>query len=129
MKLRPILAETGIVALQATSPYHATETYLGIQRTMEAAGFSTLPYHDNVPSFGDWGWLLGWKNETSEESVRARIERLDQFQVETAYLTTEAFRRALVFGKNWLESRHEGISTLMDPKVLYYYLDESWIAE
>ena len=129
LKLHPILAETGVVALQATSPYHATETYLGIQRTMEAAGFRTLPYHDNVPSFGDWGWLLGWKNETSEETVRARIERLSQFQVETDYLTPEVFRRALVFGKNWLESRHDGISTLMDPKVLYYYLDESWIAE
>ena len=129
LKLRPILAETGMVALQATSPYHASETYLGIQRTLEAAGFRTLPYHDNVPSFGDWGWLLGWKNESTEDAVKAKIARLTRFQVETDYLTPEVFRRALVFGKNWLESRHDDISTLMDPKVLYYYLDESWIAE
>ena len=129
LKLRPILAETGMVALQATSPYHASETYLGIQRTLEAAGFRTLPYHDNVPSFGDWGWLLGWKNESTEDAVKAKIARLTRFQVETDYLTPEVFRRALVFGKNWLESRHDDISTRMDPKVLYYYLDESWIAE
>ena len=129
LKLRPILAETGMVALQATSPYHASETYLGIQRTLEAAGFRTLPYHDTVPSFGDWGWLLGWKNESTEDAVKAKIARLTRFQVETDYLTPEVFRRALVFGKNWLESRHDDISTLMDPKVLYYYLDESWIAE
>jgi spermidine synthase len=51
-KLRRVLAPGAVLALQSTSPYHAREAFLCILRTLESAGFSALPYHDNVPSFG-----------------------------------------------------------------------------
>ena len=127
-KVRRVLAPGGMVALQATSPYHAQESFLAINRTLQAAGFRTLPYHDNVPSFGDWGWILAWY-DTPEMEIRGKLARLRSLPVPTRYLTPEVVRQALVFGKGRLESEHTDISTLMAPRVLDYYRYESWRGE
>ena len=127
-KVRRVLAPGGMVALQATSPYHAQESFLAINRTLRAAGFRTLPYHDNVPSFGDWGWILAWY-DTPEMEIRARLASLRSLPVPTRYLTPAVVRQALVFGKGRLESEHTDISTLMAPRVLDYYRYESWRGE
>ena len=127
-KVRRVLAPGGMVALQATSPYHAQESFLAINRTLQAAGFRTLPYHDNVPSFGDWGWILAWY-DTPEMEIREKLARLRSLPVPTRYLTPEVVRQALVFGKGRLGSEHTDISTLMAPRVLDYYRYESWRGE
>ena len=127
LKLKRRLAENGMIVVQATSPYHARESYLCIQRTMEAAGLNTLPYHDNVPSFGDWGWFLGWRSIPVE--IVNRKAKSVQFNVGTRYLTPEVFQASLVFGKGVLDPKHENeqkINTLMYPILLHFYLKESW---
>ncbi|MEA3514333.1 MAG: polyamine aminopropyltransferase [Nanoarchaeota archaeon] len=128
LKLRRILAEHGMIVVQSTSPYYARESYLCIMRTMEDAGFNTLPFHENVPSFGDWGWFIAWKNNFSKNAVVRQIEELD-FNVSTKYLTPDVFRRALVFGKNELVSKYNEVNTLMYPILLHYYLKESWLTD
>ncbi len=130
MRLAQRIAPEGMVAIQATSPYHAKEAFLCIKRTLGAAGWETLPYHDNVPSFGDWGWLLAWRPGTSEAEIRARIEALERWEIETSYLTPERLRADLVFGKGGLRSTHgDTINTLMRPALLDIYLHESWKIE
>ena len=126
LKLRRVVADNGMVVVQATSPYHAKESFLGIKRTLEAAGFDTLPYHDNVPSLGDWGWMLGWKEGMARMKVSDQIPSLT-FSVPTSYLTPEVFRSALVFGKGSLASKYDDVNTLMNPVILHRYLDESWL--
>lgn len=128
MKVRRVMAEQGVMAVQATSPYHAKESYLCIRRTIEAARMHTLPYHENVPSFGDWGWFLAWKETRGEASVREKIQGIG-FTVPTRYLTPEGFRRSLVFGKNDLYTAQTDVNRLMFPVLLNYYLKESWLAE
>jgi len=128
-KLRSRLAQQGMVALQATSPYHAKESFLAIGRTLAAAGLKSIPYHDNVPSFGDWGWYLAWKSGASREGRREHIAALPEFAVETAYLTSEVFRKATVFGKGRLETHRSDVNTLMKPVLLGYYLSEGWQIE
>ncbi len=56
--LKSHLAESGVVAVQCTSPLFARKSYWCIVRTLEAAGFSVRPYHVAVPSFGVWGFAL-----------------------------------------------------------------------
>ncbi len=52
----------GIVVVQSTSPLAARKSYWCIERTLSAAGFETSPYHTYVPSFGEWGFVIGrWK--------------------------------------------------------------------
>jgi spermidine synthase len=55
---RRALAPGGRLVVQAGSPYFARESFWGIESTMRAAGWRTTPYHVDVPSFGDWGFVL-----------------------------------------------------------------------
>ena len=55
---RRALAPGGRLVVQSGSPYFARESFWGIEATLRAAGWSTTPYHVDVPSFGDWGFHL-----------------------------------------------------------------------
>ena len=127
-KLSRVLAPGGLVTLQATSPYHAKESFLCILRTLESAGYNTLPYHDNVPSFGDWGWIMAWKGGDTR-CFTEKIKNLKSFSVQTSYLTPQGFQAALSFGKSALATRETHVNTLMQPALLTYYLDDSWKTE
>jgi spermidine synthase len=61
--LKQHVAETGLVAVQATSPLYARQSYWTVVGTLEAAGWRTAPYHALVPSFGEWGYILAGKRE------------------------------------------------------------------
>lgn len=56
------LAPGGWVVVQSTSPYVARRSFWCVAHTLEAAGFTTLPYHAYVPSFGEWGFVLAGRN-------------------------------------------------------------------
>ncbi len=56
--LRERLAESGILAVQSTSPLVARRSFWCVVRSIEAAGFAARPYHALVPSFGEWGFVL-----------------------------------------------------------------------
>jgi spermidine synthase len=68
---RRVLAPGGRLVVQAGSPYFAHEAFWAIERTVAAAGWRTRPYHVDVPSFGDWGFVLA-----SAERISPRL-RLD----------------------------------------------------
>jgi spermidine synthase len=53
------LSRDGLVVVQATSPLFARKSYWCIAETMHQAGLTTYPYHLYVPSFGEWGFVLG----------------------------------------------------------------------
>jgi spermidine synthase len=57
--LRERLAEGGVIAVQSTSPLVARRSFWCVVRSIEAAGFVVRPYHALVPSFGEWGYVLG----------------------------------------------------------------------
>lgn len=129
-KLRDNLRPGGVMTVQSTSPYHAEPAFLTIRRTIEAAGFSTAPYHDNVPSFGDWGWIMAKRDSRfNREKLKSEAQKLRKFPVETQYLTPDVFRSSLVFGKGMLESEDDSVNTLMHPVLMYQYIDESWKIE
>lgn len=127
-KIRRAVSPDGIVAVQATSPYHARESYLCIMRTMEAAGLTTLPYHANVPSFGDWGWLLG-SPTLRPQTMHTRAQALTDYGVPTAELTASSMPSALHFGKGWLVGNNDRISTVLNPAVFSLYTYEAWKGE
>lgn len=58
-QVRRHLRPGGLVAVQATSPLFARRSFWSIVETLRAAGFATHPYHVYVPSFGEWGFVLG----------------------------------------------------------------------
>jgi spermidine synthase len=56
--LRPALAPGARLVVQSGSPYFAPKSFWCIEASIRAAGFVTTPYHVDVPSFGDWGFVL-----------------------------------------------------------------------
>jgi len=129
LKLRRRLNPGAVMVVQSTSPYHAKESFLCIERTLRAAGFATLPYHENVPSFGDWGWILAWEPERRQTDLLADAASLDGFRLpaeELRHLTPEVFRASQIFGKGALETENETPNRLMEPVLLRFYLAESW---
>ncbi|MFC1644970.1 polyamine aminopropyltransferase [Patescibacteria group bacterium] len=126
-KLRTKLAPGARIAIQATSSYYAKESYLMIQRTMEAAGFKTIPYHRTVHSFGEWGFLLAWDSGESVFDLKKQISTIESFPVETRYLTPDVFRASMVFGKGELSNpKNIGINTLMFPILSRVYERDCW---
>jgi spermidine synthase len=53
------LAPGGRLVVQAGSPYFAQDAFWSIARSVREAGYEITPYHVDVPSFGDWGFVLG----------------------------------------------------------------------
>jgi len=127
-KIKQHLSQHGMMIVQATSPYLAKESFLCIGRTINSAELSTLPLHENVPSFGDWGWFIAWHPNINRAKIHEKIEKLT-FTVPTRFITPEVFRSELIFGKNELETENQKINTLLHPSLLNIYNHESWLLE
>ncbi len=126
MSLRRYLRPNAMISIQSTSPYHVKEAYLAVGNTMRAAGFNILPYRLNIPSFGDWGFYLGWTTPAKPEHVKRALKTVKQFPVEQEFLTTELMSAMFAFGKGELESQEPCVNTLMTPCLLDRY---RWIVE
>ena len=102
---------------QATSPFFVKPAFWSIVKTIEAAGFDyNYPYHTNVPSFGDWGFVLSSPKPTSMTPSR-NLEN-------SRFLTPDALQSLFVFEKDLQEIEVE-INQIDKPVVLGYYLN-SW---
>jgi spermidine synthase len=59
------LAPGGLMVVQAGSPYSTPIAFWRTVSTIEAAGYAVTPYHVNVPTFGDWGFVLARHGDTA----------------------------------------------------------------
>lgn len=62
-EIKNILAPGGQFSIQSTSPFFARKSYWCVGETIEATGLKITPYHAYVPSFGEWGYFIGGKQE------------------------------------------------------------------
>lgn len=128
-KLKRHLSENAFISLQSTSPYHAKEAFLTIGNTLKASGYSVLPYRQNIPSFGDWGYYLAWNSNNSAATIKENLSKLSQFTVDTDFITPELMMASFAFGKGELVSEHQCVNTLMHPCLLTQYNEYSWQVE
>ena len=52
------LSASGYAVIQTTSPLVARRSYWTVASTLESVGLRIAPYHANVPSFGEWGFII-----------------------------------------------------------------------
>lgn len=57
------LSAQGLMVVQSTSPMFARDSFWCIAETIKQAGLRTYPYHVYVPSFGEWGFVIGANRE------------------------------------------------------------------
>lgn len=129
LSLRRYLTDQAVIAVQSTSPYHAKKAYLAIGSTLGAAGFNVLPYRQNIPSFGDWGYYLAWTHAQEPAAMKKKLSSLTGFSVEPEFLTTDLLAAAFAFGKGELSTDDTCINTIMQPCLLTRYVDQSWLIQ
>ncbi len=101
----------GRVVVQAGSPYFAADEFWCVVATLEAAGLRTRPYHVDVPSFGDWGFVLA--------SVRPASLALAAEAPALRSLDEASLRAAAAFPPDRAR-RPVAVSTLLRPVILDY---------
>ena len=52
------LSASGYAVIQTTSPLVARQSFWTVAATIESVGLRATPYHANVPSFGEWGFII-----------------------------------------------------------------------
>lgn len=116
-RLKRLLAPHATVIVQATSPLVSNGSFWSIHRTIEAAGFDTLPLRVYLPSFGDWGFVLA-KLETFDRTFRVASD------VKLQCLSTAQLESLTHFPSDTLR-KTANINHLNDQTLVHRYLDEA----
>lgn len=106
----------GIFVTHGTSPAWTPGTYWSIVQRLQGVGLHVLPYHLDIPSCGDRGFVLASDRELCFD--RIRLPR------PTRFLTRGLLQAMAVFGKDALESAR-GVNGLPDEPLYLRYLAEA----
>lgn len=122
------LKKNGIVVTQASSPYHSNEAFLTILKTMRSSGLVSTGYHVNVPSFGEWGFVIGNNKKTTTEKFELKLKNLE-IDVPTEFLNEDSLMASFLFGKNAFDGYSKvKASTINLPSVVFAY-EKGWEIE
>ncbi len=120
------LRTNGVLVTQATSPFFAREAFWCIVQTIDAAhspelpesGMRALPYHVNVPSFGEWGFVMTGKRSIDPEQLSVSVP--------TRFLNTETLRTMFTFGNDIQTPEKKLNINRLEHPVLYTYYEKGW---
>ncbi|HOG64035.1 MAG TPA: polyamine aminopropyltransferase [Spirochaetota bacterium] len=111
--VRHRLARAGVFVTQAASPFFAREVFWMIHATLSEVFPHTVPYHENVPSFGDWGFVMAsairWQPDWTRLPARLR------------HITPAVFSNALGFAPDSTRPKNRIINTLNTPRIYQAY--------
>ncbi|MCI2283191.1 polyamine aminopropyltransferase [Colwellia sp. MSW7] len=123
-RLKQLLGGDGLIAIQSTKPYHAKGSFISIGKTLKAAEFTHVQqYHDNVPSFGEWGWTIGAKMGASP---LARLNKLDKLPIQPRWLNLDLLKSAFIFPNDFYNNTENiGVNT-PGSHTLYQLHQQAW---
>ena len=113
------LMDDGVLVTQASSAFFAPKVLACIHATLEAAGFQTLPYVTEVPSFGPWGFVMAGKQPIELQGWKLPIA--------TRFLT-EGFMRHLFELPGDVPLGDVEVNQLSRPVILKYQDNPRWDA-
>lgn len=116
--VRVHLAPGGAFVTQATSPFFTARAFWCIVTTVRSVWPAVAPYHVDVPSFGDWGFVLAGQTPVSVAALRVTVP--------TRFLNDAEIPALFAFGKD-IEQQQQGltVNTLLRP-VLPGYYEAGW---
>jgi spermidine synthase len=114
--LKQQLSKSGVMVTQASSPLFTQKAFWSIKRTMESTHLYTQAYHTYVPSFGEWGFVLGGKFPVNFE----RLNPLEGLR----YLNKQMMQKVTIFAPDIAEVEVEP-NRLSNHKLIEYY-DTGW---
>jgi spermidine synthase len=111
------LTPDGAFVTQATSPYFARRSFWTIAHTAEAAGFHTLALHTYVPTFGEWGYVIGTPLQAPELSVP---------EIELRYLTPDVLLTTQIFDPDIADAPEYVTVNTLDNPILPRFYEQDW---
>ncbi len=124
------LTPGGIMVTQATSPFFAKQAFLCIYKTVKSSGFTPLAFHTQVPTLGEWGFVLAVKSGAlTKDRLKAIALKLTFSSIPTRFISQDAMISMAHFGKGVLEDEllsEININTESDPVLYNYYNRGAW---
>jgi spermidine synthase len=115
----------GALVTQATSPFYAPHAFWCIFQTIAESvpitsglpKFTPLPYHVNVPSFGEWGFVLAGKRPINPKRLSPSVA--------TRFINSETLRAMFSLSRDMQPKKNVQVNHL-DRPVLYEYYRHGW---
>jgi len=124
-RLNQLLAGDGQIAIQSTSPYHAKASFISIGKTVKSANFNHVEqYHDNVPSFGEWGWTIASKSGASPLN---RLNQLNELTVKHNWLNLPMIKAAFIFSNDFYKNKDKIGINYLGSHTLYQLHQKAWL--
>jgi len=126
-RLNNLLNPDGAMVVQSTSPFHAQNAFISVAKTVQAANFKSVEqYHQNIPSFGEWGWTIATKQGASASE---RLSQATEIAVPTTWLTAPLLKGAFSFNKGFYDNRERVKINYLGSNQLYQYHQKAWERE
>lgn len=113
------LSKGGVAVVQSTSPYYAKNSFWCINKTLKTQFKNVIPYHLQVPAFGEWGFNLVYNDDLE----------ISELNVETKFLTNDNIKSLFVFGKDEeVDLNSIEVNDMFKPALIEYYNNdvENW---
>lgn len=114
--LKRAIQPDGVVVIQSTSPYVAPKSFWCIDTTLQSAGFYTKPYHNIVPSFGEWGYIAA--------SITEKKNWFMSFPSSLKFLNQETLKQMFIFPEDMKAHQSLEINKLNNQALVNYFEDE-----
>lgn len=117
VQLKKALKPEGIAVIQSTSPFVAPKSFWCIDATLQYAGFSTVAYHNYVPSFGEWGYIM----------AKLNIDplRYDHLPAGLRFVSNTTIQQMLNFPEDM--KAHQPLEpNRLNNQTLVHYFEEEW---
>ncbi|MDQ6993065.1 MAG: polyamine aminopropyltransferase [Mariprofundus sp.] len=126
-KLRYLLAGDGAIVIQSTSPYHAKEAFLTVGVSLKASGFKHVSrYHQNVPSFGEWGWTIATTHGLTAEG---RIGQTDDKLPAGSWASRALILGSFHFGNGFFLLEKDIKPNYIGTETMYRLHQQAWMRE
>jgi spermidine synthase len=112
------LTPDGAFVTQATSPYFSRRSFWTIAHTIEAADFQIIPLHTYVPTFGEWGFVIGTK---------VSVDSLELPAFPLRYLNEDVMFLIQTFDPDIADSPDYNRVNTLDNPILPRFYEEDWL--
>jgi len=115
--LKKSMTQDAIAVIQSTSPYVAPKSFWCVDSTLKLAGFQTKPYHNYVPSFGEWGYIMAFTYEQKRW--------FSALPMGLKYLNMQTLQQLFIFPEDM--KAHEPLqANKLNNQALVNYFEEEW---
>lgn len=114
--VKKALSTGGIAVIQSTSPYVAPKSFWCIDATLRASGLFTVAYHNYVPSFGEWGYIMAMPS--TDHTWFSRLPG------DLKFLTPAVLKQMLVFPEDMKTHEKPEVNKLNNQALVTCFEDE-----